>query len=227
MIIVGITTMVWLVFLGWAYIGTMTPGDVGIAMSFWRYGGQLAPLLLVAALPFLRGLFNDGVLGRFFSGRRGSLIGIVGIITLLAVPIVSASHWRNDCNLGDSAGGREIVAALSTELAKADRIVIVHTEYSQWLATDAAYVLHRSLEDVRWLDAPVDTPMPEIAAAVDGRVSLMLDLRTLNRGAIHVSSNLPAVTLYRRNGPAAFEVATEMKPTSLGAVCRFPSVGWN
>ncbi len=229
MVIVGITTTIWLVFLCWAYIGTMTPRDVGIAMSFWRYTGQLGPLLLVAALPFLRQSFKDGMLGRFFNGMPRSLAGAAGVVTVLAVPIASASHWRNDCNLGDSAGARQIVAALAPEIARADRILIVHTEYSQWLATDAAYILHRPLEDLRWLDTLADTPISEIAAGVDDRISFMLDLRSLNRGAIHVSSDLPAVRLYGRNPgttPGAFGVSTAMKPTSLGPVCRFPSVGW-
>ncbi len=227
MVIVGMTTMVWLVFLGWAYIGTMTPRDVGIAMSFWRYTGQLGPLLLVAALPFLRQFFNDRILSRFFAGMAGTLVGVVAIATLLVVPIASASHWRNDCNIVDSVGAREIVAALASELASADRILIVHTEYSQWLATDTAYVLHRPLEQIRWLDAPAEMPIVEIATGADDRVSLVLDLRPLNRGAIYLSGNLPAVTLYRRSpGVASFEVATEMKPTLSATFCKFPSLAW-
>jgi hypothetical protein len=229
-VIVGVTTTIWLIFLAWAYIGTMTPRDVGIAMSFWRYTGQLAPLFLVAAIPFLRQVLDNRMVHTFVTGLGGKLAGLAAAGLMIVVPVLSAPHWRNDCNVGDSVATRDIARALAPELEKADHILVVHTEYAQWMATDIAYSLGLSLDRVRWLDAPVDASLTGIAVAADDRTSALLDLRPMNRGAIHMTGDVPAVMLYHATSldpqHRNFVWTMTTAPMSLGHVCEFPDIRW-
>jgi len=216
-LLVAVTSATWFCFLAWAYVATMDPRDVGIAMSLWRYAGELAPLAMLLLVPLCRGLATE------WTGRgAAALAGAAALV--LCSPWAMAQHWRNECNVADVLAARMVAEDLQGPLRKADWVFVLHPQEATWLALAVAYELHLPRDHVIGVIASRDaTPSRALPSPSPG-LTLVLDLRSLDRNDLRQTERRPPVSLYRYETPTASDSdlipIAETTPTSMGRICR-------
>lgn len=222
-IVVGLT---WYVFLAWAYTATMTPRDVAVAMSFWRYSTELFPPFLLLIIPAARAFLRRR---RPSSGRAALAAGSVAALIVIAIPVATPAHWRNDCQFPDILASRRVAAILAPALTGNDWLVVINSEEPAWMALAVGYQL--SLDRRRVLPVVLQDgadPVEAVPTQHADEPMLVLDLRPFHRAAMQVSGTMPAIKLYRRihgtDGKESLEQVQAVAAAPLGGVCRFPDL---
>jgi hypothetical protein len=227
--IIGVTAATWVLFLAWAYTATMNPGDVSIAISFWRYFSQLFPLFLLLIVSPARTALTRPWCKSLCFGWRAVVVTIVPVFLMLGAPIATASYWRNDCNFPDVAAARRIADALAPDLSTSARVYVVHAAEPEWLALAISYELQ--IDRSRVVGAHLAASVAAIeavpaAAAID--TTLVLDLRPLQRDALRQAGEVPSVDLYRlsesADGRRTLKLVASAPSMPLGPVCSFPTL---
>lgn len=227
--IVGVTAATWVLFLAWAYTATMNPGDVSIAISFWRYFSQLFPLLLLLIIPPACAALARPWGQSLCTGWRGVMAAIVPVLLMLGAPIATASYWRNDCSFPDVVAARRIADALAPDINTTARVYVVQDAEPEWLALAISYELQIDRSRVVGVHLAASLAATEAVPASSAMDStLVLDLRPLQRDVLRRTGEVPSVDLYRlsegADGRRALELVASAPSTLLGPVCSFPTL---
>lgn len=209
------------VFLAWAYMAVFSSQEVANAASLWRYLGELGPMLVLAAvaavmsvLPRLRWRLPQAV-----------AIAAIGILLLVALPLVGQSFYRLDCRFPDVAAARAAITALRPALEPfaapaphPSRIAVVHPAMGDWMAYALAF-------DMRWPASNQlvryrahDEPLSDTEAwAWDQGLEALLDFRALDRAALRERAEVPPVFLLLRPAAKAdaWTILAETRPRPL------------
>lgn len=228
-IIAAMTTPVWILFLLWSYVASASVEDAAIAISLWRYLGELGPLALLISIPLLRPVVQALQSGSGNGRNLLRLVGITAAVVMIGVPIAFPAHWRNDCTFPDIAAARGVAQLVGAKLDTASVTLLLHPEEAAWLATAVRYALKLDFGRVVGKIVP---PGPEAEAAVTASnpPSAILDLRSFDRDVMRASHVIPAATLYRRvesgDGTAKYDDRTPIGPVPADFSCGFPVPSW-
>lgn len=219
-----IASAIWLVFLAWAYIATMTPNDTANAISAWRYTIQLVPMLLLTLVPLLSRCWRWLVADNRLGGVKMPTLSALAMLAVFVEPVALPAPWRNDCTMANIVAAQLVAQVFASDLRQADGVTIIDASDGPWSALAITYALGLPRDRVKGLTVPATVPLSAIAGDLPAKPqSLLLDLRPLDRDAIRQGRQIPAINIYRRRPDDGHIVLlSRSAPTTLAPVCDFP-----
>ncbi len=196
-LIAGVLTLVWTLFLAWNYAAVFAPGGASIALSAWRYWGQVGPTLILAGVALLACLGREPLcalgarLAQAARPRRVA-IGVLACALAPALLVATHRHWRHDCQFPDVAVARQTGLALRSVDLSGARLTVVHATEPAWYANVIGYQLGKPFGWVLY------------AAARDAaeRGGVLLDLSAVSRSDLAAGRPVPPLQLERWSGTA-------------------------
>lgn len=195
LLIAGLLALLWTLFLAWNYAAVFAPGGASIALSAWRYWGQVGPTLMLATVALLAGLGRAPLAAlaqRLARSAPRTRIAMGALACALPLVLLAATqrHWRHDCQFPDVAFARQTGLALrAVDLAGA-RLTLVHPAEPAWYANVVGYELRKPFGWVLYAATREETD----------RASLLLDMSAANRSGLLAGRPTPVLQLERWSG---------------------------
>lgn len=167
LLICGIVSFMWTVFLLWTYSAVFSLEDTARAASTWRYLAQLGPMLLLVCFVMLAAAMPVNATvetPRPLVSTKGAIVVATYLMPALFI-IATRSHWQIDSQYPLKSRMRSVATIIAPVVA-AKHLTVVHPVDALEVAVEVDYDLHR----------PSGSSVPSQLPVQGERQGLVLDI---------------------------------------------------